>query len=64
MTTPRRKRAYRVPSSLSDAHQMCLDHAMKRHNRSIKRIADLMGVKIDTLTEEQVKYLGSWEEGT
>ncbi|MFZ5909466.1 MAG: adenosylhomocysteinase [Chloroflexota bacterium] len=23
-----------------------------------------MGVKIDTLTEEQVKYLNSWEEGT
>lgn len=23
-----------------------------------------MGVKIDKLTEEQVKYLGSWEEGT
>src|SRR5438874_1140979 len=23
-----------------------------------------MGVAIDTLTEEQVKYLGSWEEGT
>ncbi|MBV6397401.1 MAG: Adenosylhomocysteinase [Anaerolineales bacterium] len=23
-----------------------------------------MGVKIDTLTAEQVKYLGSWEEGT
>ena len=23
-----------------------------------------MGVKIDTLTPEQVKYLGSWEEGT
>ncbi len=23
-----------------------------------------MGVKIDTLSEEQVKYLGSWEEGT
>jgi adenosylhomocysteinase len=23
-----------------------------------------MGVTIDTLTPEQVKYLGSWEEGT
>jgi adenosylhomocysteinase len=23
-----------------------------------------MGVKIDTLTEEQIKYLNSWEEGT
>ena len=25
---------------------------------------EAMGVKIDTLTDEQVKYLGSWEEGT
>ncbi len=25
---------------------------------------DAMGVEIDTLTEEQVKYLDSWEEGT
>ena len=25
---------------------------------------DAMGVKIDMLTEEQVKYLNSWEEGT
>jgi adenosylhomocysteinase len=25
---------------------------------------DAMGVKIDVLTEEQVKYLNSWEEGT
>jgi adenosylhomocysteinase len=23
-----------------------------------------MGVKIDTLTPEQVKYLASWQEGT
>lgn len=25
---------------------------------------EAMGVKVDILTEEQVKYLGSWEEGT
>ena len=25
---------------------------------------EAMGIKIDTLTPEQVKYLGSWEEGT
>jgi len=25
---------------------------------------EAMGVKIDILTDEQVKYLGSWEEGT
>lgn len=34
-------------------------------NAEIARIKLLaMGVKIDTLTEEQVKYLNSWEEGT
>ncbi len=34
-------------------------------DREIARLKLLaMGVKIDTLTEEQVKYLGSWEEGT
>ncbi len=25
---------------------------------------DAMGIKLDTLTEEQIKYLNSWEEGT
>jgi adenosylhomocysteinase len=25
---------------------------------------EAMGIRIDTLTAEQVKYLGSWEEGT
>jgi adenosylhomocysteinase len=25
---------------------------------------EAIGVKIDMLTAEQVKYLGSWEEGT
>jgi adenosylhomocysteinase len=25
---------------------------------------DAMGVDIDVLTEEQIKYLNSWEEGT
>jgi adenosylhomocysteinase len=25
---------------------------------------EAMGVRIDTLTPEQVKYLNSWEEGT
>jgi adenosylhomocysteinase len=34
-------------------------------DREIARIKlEAMGVKIDTLTEEQVKYLNSWEEGT
>ena len=32
--------------------------------RSPTQINEAIGVKIDTLTDEQVKYLGSWEEGT
>jgi len=44
------KRVYDVPEEI---------------DREIARLKLLaMGVKIDTLTEEQVKYLGSWEEGT
>ncbi len=49
MTFPRRKRTRRVPSSLGDAAQACLDHALKQHNRGVKRVADLMGLKLDTL---------------
>ncbi|MDX9991793.1 MAG: adenosylhomocysteinase [Anaerolineales bacterium] len=34
-------------------------------DKEIARIKlDAMGIRIDTLTEEQVKYLNSWEEGT
>jgi adenosylhomocysteinase len=34
-------------------------------DREIARLKlEAMGVQIDTLTEEQVKYLNSWEEGT
>jgi adenosylhomocysteinase len=34
-------------------------------DRDIARLKLLaMNVEIDTLTAEQVKYLGSWEEGT
>lgn len=34
-------------------------------DREIARLKlDAMGVKLDKLTEEQVKYLSSWEEGT
>jgi len=34
-------------------------------DREIARIKlDAMGVKIDTLTAEQIKYLSSWQEGT
>lgn len=44
------KRVYSVPADIDN---------------EIARIKlDAMGVKIDVLTEEQVKYLNSWEEGT
>lgn len=49
MTFPRRKRPVRVPSSLSDAIQANLDHAIKQHNRGTKRVADLMGLELSTL---------------
>lgn len=49
MTTYRRKRTRRLPSSLADAIQASLDHALKHHNRGVKRLAELMGVKLDTL---------------
>lgn len=48
MTTPRRKRYQRIPSSLCEAIQLCLDHALA-NQRPPKRISDLMGVKLDTL---------------
>ena len=34
-------------------------------DREIARLKLIsMGVEIDVLTDEQIKYLGSWEEGT
>ena len=34
-------------------------------DREIARLKLIsMGIEIDVLTDEQVKYLGSWEEGT
>jgi adenosylhomocysteinase len=44
------KKVYDVPEEID------------REIARLKLIA--MGVKIDKLTDEQVKYLGSWEEGT
>lgn len=49
MTQLSRKRRARVPSCLGDAIQQCLDHALSRYNRGPKRVAELMGVKLDTL---------------
>jgi adenosylhomocysteinase len=44
------KRVYSVPAEV---------------DAEIARIKlDAMGIKVDTLTDEQVKYLNSWEEGT
>jgi adenosylhomocysteinase len=44
------KKVYRVPEEI---------------DRQIAKLKlDAMGVKIDELTPEQVKYLNSWEEGT
>jgi adenosylhomocysteinase len=44
------KKVYSVPESI---------------DREIARLKlEAMGVQIDKLTEEQVKYLNSWEEGT
>jgi adenosylhomocysteinase len=44
------KRVYTIPEQL---------------DREIARLKlEAMNIKIDTLTEEQVKYLASWEEGT
>jgi hypothetical protein len=44
-----RKHGKRLAHSFGEATQMCLDHSVKRHNRGSKRVADLIGVKLDTL---------------
>jgi adenosylhomocysteinase len=49
-------------------HQKLRRNVYKVPNEIDERIADLklksMGIKIDNLTEEQKKYLSSWELGT
>ncbi|WP_133717100.1 hypothetical protein [Methylocaldum gracile] len=37
------------PTSLLHALRLCKDHAREKHNRSVERIADLMGVTHDAL---------------
>lgn len=32
------------PTSLREAMKLCLDHAREKHNRSVERIGDLMGL--------------------
>jgi hypothetical protein len=41
-------RKTRRPTSLEDAYQMCLDHALAKHRRAAKALAELMGVPIST----------------
>ena len=47
--TKRIGKQQRRASSIGDATQMCLEFAMKKHNRGVKRVADLMGVLLTTL---------------
>jgi len=65
---------------MSFANQaLSLEHLARHHGELENRVYDVpapidaevarlklqaMGVTIDTLTEEQVRYLSSWEEGT
>jgi adenosylhomocysteinase len=65
---------------MSFANQaLCLEHLAKHHAELERRVYDVppeidaevarlklqaMGVTIDQLTEEQARYLNSWEEGT
>jgi adenosylhomocysteinase len=65
---------------MSFANQaLSLEHIARNHERMERRVYDVpadidaevarlklqaMGVAIDVLTEEQVRYLSSWEEGT
>jgi hypothetical protein len=48
MSIGKRKRTLRRASSIDDAMQLCLEAAMRKHNRGPKRISELMGAKLDT----------------
>jgi adenosylhomocysteinase len=65
---------------MSFANQaLCAEYIAAHHDQMEKRVYDVpddidsevaklklkaMGIDIDTLTEEQQRYLTSWEEGT
>lgn len=65
---------------MSFANQaLCVEYIVKNHENLEKKVYSVpeeidkevarlklkaMGIKIDTLTPEQEKYLSSWEEGT
>lgn len=51
MNAARRKVAKR-PTSLDAAVHQCLDHALAEHNRGAKRVAELCGLKLDTLYKQ------------
>lgn len=44
-----------VPTSLNEAFRLCKEHAIERKKLSAERIADLMGVTVDSL----YKWLGT-----
>lgn len=43
-TKPRKRWRARQPSSMQEAIRLCLDYAVHRHNRSVARVAELVGV--------------------
>ena len=45
----RGRRAIKRARSLSDAMDLCMEHAERKLKRPLKRVADLMGEKYDTL---------------
>ena len=52
------------PKSLKAAPDLMAYPTVKHVVFGIHDFSKAMGIQIDTLTEEQVKYLNSWEEGT
>ena len=57
------------PASVMDmsfANQaLCAEYMKNNIDKSISKLKlETLGVKIDTLTAEQQKYLASWQEGT
>ena len=49
MSTIRRRRVIKRARSLSDAMDMCMEHAEQKLRRPLKRVADLMGERYDWL---------------
>lgn len=49
MSAIRRRRVIKRARSLSDAMDMCMEHAQRKHQRPLKRVADLMGTPYATV---------------